>query len=121
MGAKLIVQMDGKLTRLQKPKRQSMMGGGEDGGNTPGREANNDFTYDHSYWSFAEADRQFVTQEQVYQDLGSDVINCAFQGTYMLIVLTVNNVCVQFDARASFDFIRFDARCQSAVKYTTFY
>lgn len=87
MGAKLIVQMDGKLTRLQKPKRQSMMGGDESAmsGHTPGREANNDFTYDHSYWSFAESDRQFVTQEQVYQDLGSDVINCAFQGICQIV------------------------------------
>lgn len=70
--------MDGKKTRLQKQKRLSMMG--DDGGNSANRDANNDFTYDHSYWSFQVADTHFATQEQVYEDLGSDVINSAFQG-----------------------------------------
>ena len=78
MGAKLIVQMDGKKTRLQKLRRNNLI---NDGANAVSlRDALNDFTFDHSYWSFDTADGHFTTQEQVYEDLGTDVINCAFQG-----------------------------------------
>lgn len=42
-----------------------------------------DFTFDHSYWSFDTHNdvQHIVSQEEVYNDLGVDVINCAFQGT----------------------------------------
>merc|ERR1712142_1045624 len=39
-----------------------------------------DFTYDHSYWSVDSRDKNFTNQEQVFSDLGMDVIDSAFQG-----------------------------------------
>ncbi|XP_012160198.1 kinesin-like protein Klp98A isoform X2 [Ceratitis capitata] len=72
MNAELIVEMDDKKTRLLKPKAQSTRDGG--------REGNHDFTFDYSYWSFDEATNHFATQEEVYNDLGTDVVNCAFEG-----------------------------------------
>lgn len=72
MDASSIVQMDGKKTRLLKPKLSSIR--------DSGRENYHDFTFDYSYWSFNENDEHFINQEQVYNDLGTDVIDCAFQG-----------------------------------------
>lgn len=81
MEAKLIVQMDGKRTRLQKPKQSSI-----DNNNLNAsilRDNHNDFTFDFSYCSFGASgghSQHVVTQEEVYKDLGVDVINCAFEG-----------------------------------------
>ena len=71
--AKLIVQMDGKKTRLLRPKATIR---------DLSSKADNfhDFTFDHSYWSFDVNDKNFATQEQVFQDLGNEVVECAFQG-----------------------------------------
>lgn len=44
------------------------------------REHHHDFTFDYSYWSLDSKDEQFTTQEQVFNDLGTDVVDCAFQG-----------------------------------------
>lgn len=73
MGAQLIVHMDGKKTRLQKPKTTMI------------RENCNEFTFDYSYPTIDESDEVFITQEQIYEDLGTDVIECAFQGTHIQI------------------------------------
>ncbi|CAK9813940.1 Kinesin-like protein KIF16B [Anthophora quadrimaculata] len=73
MNAKLIVQMDGKKTRIFNTK-------------TPGscreidREKYKDFTFDHSYWSFDTNDDNYASQEEVFYDLGTDVIESAFEG-----------------------------------------
>ncbi|XP_055371627.1 kinesin-like protein Klp98A isoform X2 [Condylostylus longicornis] len=72
MEAMEIVEMDNKKTRLYKPKLQSIR--------DSGRENFHDFTFDYSYWSFNEKDSHFTPQEQVYKDLGTDVVDCAFQG-----------------------------------------
>lgn len=83
MDAKLIVQMDGKKTRLNKPKYITI---DNNIGVSVNRDSFNDFTFDHSYWSFdASACSDFghqhiVSQEEVYNDLGTDVVNSAFQG-----------------------------------------
>lgn len=86
MGAKVIVQMDGKKTRLSKPKHITI--DNNNAGTTPSRDNFHDFTFDFSYWSFGDSghsrfdnSQPIVTQEEVYNDLGMDVINCAFQGT----------------------------------------
>lgn len=79
MGASLIVEMDGKKTRLHKAKLSLMRDNL--------RETTNDFTFDYSYWSFDATDKQYTTQEQVYKDLGTDVINCAFQGKDKFVVV----------------------------------
>ncbi|XP_015585047.1 kinesin-like protein Klp98A isoform X3 [Cephus cinctus] len=73
MNAKLIVQMDGKRTRIFNTK-------------TPGscrdidKEKYKDFTFDHSYWSFDANDENYASQEEVFYDLGTDVIESAFEG-----------------------------------------
>ncbi|XP_060645846.1 kinesin-like protein Klp98A isoform X2 [Drosophila nasuta] len=72
MDAQLIVEMENKKTRLVKPRLQSIR--------DAGREAHHDFTFDYSYWSFDAEDSHFATQEQVYSDLGNDVVDCAYEG-----------------------------------------
>ncbi|XP_076283673.1 kinesin-like protein 98A isoform X1 [Lasioglossum baleicum] len=73
MNAKMIVQMDGKKTRIFNTK-------------TPGscreidREKYKDFTFDHSYWSYDTNDDNYASQEEVFYDLGTDVIESAFEG-----------------------------------------
>lgn len=39
-----------------------------------------EFTYDYSYWSHDSADKNFASQEEVYNDLGTEVVDCAFEG-----------------------------------------
>lgn len=73
MGAKLIVQMEGKKTRLLTVKNSKEQNDGS-------REKYKDFTFDHSYWSFAHEDTNYAAQEQVFADLGLDVIDSAFEG-----------------------------------------
>ncbi|OXU22796.1 hypothetical protein TSAR_005749 [Trichomalopsis sarcophagae] len=73
MNAKLVVQMDSKRTRIFNTK-------------TPGsardidREKYKDFTFDHSYWSFDDTDENYASQEEVFYDLGTEVIESAFEG-----------------------------------------
>lgn len=62
--------MEGKKTRLLKPSKQP----------STLREHFHDFTFDFSYWSLDGKDEHFATQEQVFNDLGTDVVDCAFQG-----------------------------------------
>ncbi|XP_065367327.1 kinesin-like protein Klp98A [Calliphora vicina] len=69
MDAQCIVEMESKKTRLLKPKVQSMRD-----------MLFHDFTFDYSYWSYDKNDKHFATQQQVYSDLGTDVIDCAFEG-----------------------------------------
>eukprot|EP00049_Salpingoeca_infusionum_P018444 m.357284 g.357284 ORF g.357284 m.357284 type:complete len:947 (+) comp17775_c0_seq1:102-2942(+) len=38
------------------------------------------FTFDHSYWSFDKKDSHYATQEEVFNDLGGDVLKSAFDG-----------------------------------------
>ncbi|XP_047994058.1 kinesin-like protein Klp98A [Leguminivora glycinivorella] len=73
MSAKLIVQMEGKKTRLMTVKNSKEQNDGN-------REKYKDFTFDHSYWSFDHADSHYASQEQVFSDLGLDVIDSAFEG-----------------------------------------
>lgn len=39
-----------------------------------------EFTFDHSYWSNDEKSENFSSQETVYKDLGTEVVDCAFEG-----------------------------------------
>lgn len=38
------------------------------------------FSFDHSYWSFDSLDTNYASQEQIYYDLGQDVVDNAFDG-----------------------------------------
>lgn len=70
MGAQNIVYMENDLTRLIKPTKLA----------SSVRESHNDFSFDHSYWSFDGKDDNYTSQEQVFEDLGKDLVNSAFQG-----------------------------------------
>lgn len=39
-----------------------------------------EFVYDASYWSFDPADEHFISQSDVYKDLGKLTVNNAFEG-----------------------------------------
>ncbi|XP_052888776.1 kinesin-like protein Klp98A isoform X2 [Anopheles moucheti] len=80
LGAKLIVQMDGKKTRLLKPKLGIGNGIRGDLASRAAQDPFNDFTFDHSYWSVDEHDPHFTPQETVFDDLGTEIVDCAFQG-----------------------------------------
>ncbi|XP_043272299.1 kinesin-like protein KIF16B isoform X2 [Venturia canescens] len=73
MNAKLIVQMDGKRTRIFHSKSPTS-------GKDIDREKYKDFTFDYSYWSFDASDETYAAQEEVFYDLGTDVIESAFAG-----------------------------------------
>ncbi|KAK4883965.1 hypothetical protein RN001_000236 [Aquatica leii] len=70
MGAKLIIQIKGKKTGILNCKANA-------------RDENiryKEFTFDYSYWSHDSQSQDFASQEQVYQDLGTEVVECAFEG-----------------------------------------
>lgn len=100
MDAKIIVQMDGKKTRLLKPKQTTIDNNNVNASQS--RDNFHDFTFDYSYWSFednvttdriSEMEQQHVvTQDEVYNDLGMDVINCAFQGSYYFDIKQLQHV-----------------------------
>ncbi|KAL6433755.1 hypothetical protein ACFW04_005780 [Cataglyphis niger] len=73
MNEKLIVQMDGKRTRIFNTKTP-------DSCRDIDRRKYKDFTFDHSYWSFDPNDENYASQEKVFYDLGTDVIESAFEG-----------------------------------------
>ncbi|XP_025995340.1 kinesin-like protein Klp98A isoform X4 [Solenopsis invicta] len=73
MNEKLIVQMSGKRTRIFNTKTP-------DSCRDIDRGKHKDFTFDHSYWSFDSNDENYASQEEVFYDLGTDVIESAFEG-----------------------------------------
>lgn len=70
-----IIRMDGNKTCIENLK-VSPQGGAEE----LGRERIKEFTFDYSYWSVHPSDPHFVTQEQVFNDLGQEVVDNAFEG-----------------------------------------
>uniref|UniRef100_A0A224YS54 Kinesin family member 16B n=1 Tax=Rhipicephalus zambeziensis TaxID=60191 RepID=A0A224YS54_9ACAR len=70
-----IIRMDGNKTCIENLK-VSPQGGAEE----LGRERIKEFTFDYSYWSVHPSDAHFVTQEQVFNDLGQEVVDNAFEG-----------------------------------------
>ncbi|XP_074037348.1 kinesin-like protein 98A isoform X2 [Leptinotarsa decemlineata] len=70
MNAELIIQMTDKTTGILNTKANA-------------RDENiryKKFTFDYSYWSHDDQNGNFASQEQVYNDLGAEVIDCAFEG-----------------------------------------
>uniref|UniRef100_A0A158Q8M3 Kinesin-like protein unc-104 n=1 Tax=Elaeophora elaphi TaxID=1147741 RepID=A0A158Q8M3_9BILA len=63
--AKIIIAMAGNTTTII-------------GGSTP--ERTHSFNFDYSYWSFNRDDSNFASQQQVYQDLGVEMLDHAFEG-----------------------------------------
>ncbi|XP_059991580.1 kinesin-like protein KIF1C isoform X2 [Lagenorhynchus albirostris] len=65
--AKCVVSMQGSTTSIINP-RQS-------------KDAPKSFTFDYSYWSHTSAeDPQFASQQQVYRDIGEEMLLHAFEG-----------------------------------------
>ncbi|XP_035580532.1 kinesin-like protein KIF1C isoform X1 [Zalophus californianus] len=65
--AKCVVSMQGSTTSIVNP-RQS-------------KDAPKSFTFDYSYWSHTSAeDPQFASQQQVYRDIGEEMLLHAFEG-----------------------------------------
>lgn len=70
MEAQLIIQMKGKTTGILNSKANA-------------RDENiryKEFTFDHSYWSHDFKSDNYASQESVYSDLGTEVVDCAFEG-----------------------------------------
>lgn len=65
--AKCVIQMQGNTTCIWNPKQP--------------KEAAKNFTFDYSYWSHTtEDDPAFVSQRQVYLDIGEEMLLHAFEG-----------------------------------------
>nr|CAI5852223.1 unnamed protein product [Callosobruchus analis] len=70
MGAQLIIQMNGKTTGILNCKA-----------NTRDESIRyKEFTFDYSYWSHNNKSENYASQERVYNDLGREVVDCAFEG-----------------------------------------
>ncbi|XP_050295479.1 kinesin-like protein Klp98A [Anthonomus grandis grandis] len=70
MDAQLIIQMRGKTTGILNSKANA-------------RDESiryKEFTFDHSYWSHNDKTDYYASQETVYKDLGTEVVDCAFEG-----------------------------------------
>uniref|UniRef100_A0A4X1UVP4 Kinesin motor domain-containing protein n=1 Tax=Sus scrofa TaxID=9823 RepID=A0A4X1UVP4_PIG len=65
--AKCVVSMQGSTTSIVNPKQS--------------KDAPKSFTFDYSYWSHTSAeDPQFASQQQVYRDIGEEMLLHAFEG-----------------------------------------
>ncbi|XP_069857772.1 kinesin-like protein KIF1C isoform X2 [Dipodomys merriami] len=65
--AKCVVSMQGNTTSIINPKQN--------------KDAPKSFTFDYSYWSHTSAeDPQFASQQQVYRDIGEEMLLHAFEG-----------------------------------------
>ncbi|XGW09291.1 hypothetical protein V3C99_011530 [Haemonchus contortus] len=63
-GSRCIIGMNGTTTTIS--------------GSTPDK--CHSFNFDHSYWSYSRDDAHFASQTQVYQDLGVEMLEHAFEG-----------------------------------------
>ncbi|XP_072330907.1 kinesin-like protein KIF1A isoform X28 [Scyliorhinus torazame] len=65
--SKCIIQMSGNTTTIVNPKQP--------------KEAPKSFNFDYSYWSHTTpADINYASQQQVYQDIGEEMLEHAFEG-----------------------------------------
>lgn len=75
MDSRLIIEMDGKKTRISNPKISMSCHQGD-----IGRDRFKEFIYDYSYWSVNGTDPHYASQEEVFDDLGTKVVDSAFEG-----------------------------------------
>eukprot|EP01133_Synstelium_polycarpum_P017204 gene17204-20503_t len=73
--AECIVKMSGNKTLLVRPTQLRANPNAP-----PTAEDEKSFTFDHSYWSFDSADEGFASQNTVFNDLGSEVLQNAWEG-----------------------------------------
>lgn len=81
MGSKLVVDVHGNQVNLDPPPPSASATPASDLQMTKSHK----FTFDFSYWSHNRHDSHFASQEKVFNDLGMDVVENAFNGY---------NVCV---------------------------
>ncbi|XP_064623778.1 kinesin-like protein KIF16B isoform X2 [Lineus longissimus] len=77
LDSKIIIDIKGKktqITNLKLPKSELRTDADH------GRERVKDFTFDYSHWSANRADPHYAGQDQVFKDLGRDVIKSAYEG-----------------------------------------
>ncbi|XP_063774595.1 kinesin-like protein KIF16B isoform X2 [Pseudophryne corroboree] len=72
--AKFIIEMEGKKTKITNIKLPDGVTGDS------GRDRTKTFTYDFSYFSADSKNSNYVSQEWVFKDLGTDVLKSAFEG-----------------------------------------
>ncbi|MEE6474471.1 hypothetical protein FKM82_010395 [Ascaphus truei] len=72
--AKCIIEMEGKKTTITNLKMSDGVTGDS------GRDRSKTFTYDFSYFSGDSKSANYVSQERVFKDLGTDVLTSAFEG-----------------------------------------
>lgn len=70
-GAPCLIRMEGNKTIITKPATQ---------GPKPTPEDVKAFTFDQSYWSADKNDPDYADQERVYNDLGKELLDHAFDG-----------------------------------------
>ncbi|KAF0288257.1 Kinesin-like protein KIF16B [Amphibalanus amphitrite] len=73
MNAQLCISMNGRKTTITNPKPGERV-------DTTKCEDVKEFTYDYSYWSLDPQQPVFHSQEEIYQNLGSDVVDNAYDG-----------------------------------------
>ncbi|MCJ1298406.1 kinesin-like protein Klp8 [Hypocenomyce scalaris] len=77
--AKCIVQMKDEQTILIPPaEAEERLRGSAKGGK--GADSHKTFAFDRSYWSFNRSDPHFAGQDNLFDDLGSPLLDNAFQG-----------------------------------------
>uniref|UniRef100_A0A8C1WM23 Kinesin family member 16Bb n=1 Tax=Cyprinus carpio TaxID=7962 RepID=A0A8C1WM23_CYPCA len=75
LSAKVIIQVDGHKTSVLNMKENYHCMNEESFG-----ESTKSFSYDFSYDSINSTSANFVTQEKIFEDLGTDVLQSAFEG-----------------------------------------
>lgn len=75
--AKCVVQMKGEQTILVPPPDAEERLRGSRGAKADGQKV---FAFDKSYWSFNRADSHFAGQDNLFDDLGSPLLDNAFKG-----------------------------------------
>ncbi|RWS28586.1 kinesin-like protein KIF16B isoform X2, partial [Leptotrombidium deliense] len=78
LGSSCVIRMDGNKTSLIHPNPKPDILDSSQSWNSPHR--NKEFYYDYSYCSIDVEDPDFVSQEQVFDDLGKEVVEDAFEG-----------------------------------------
>jgi len=78
MGAEVILSMQDENVRIINKKLKNEFSIDKHTVKNPFYEKQ--FSFDHAYWSVKENDRHFTKQEQIYNDLGADVVKSALLG-----------------------------------------
>ncbi|CAE1165968.1 KIF13 [Acanthosepion pharaonis] len=86
LAAKCVVNMDTTQTVLYHPKDSIIQSSSktpspsEEIGESGGRKAPKTFAFDHCFWSMDEKDPKFVGQAKVFECLGRDILELAYEG-----------------------------------------